>query len=145
MIDVKNYLDDGVNYKAQAILAIIRGYRDEIAEVADNPQNVMVNVGRFENCREQGYVFSLFYNYKFIKHYAVYEHRNSDNICVLINDKYTVNTPNADQMFGNRGKYDVDKTFPYNGIMDAAQFIISEMQNEIRNADYNDETSGKSN
>lgn len=144
-MDVKNYLDDGANYKAQAILAIIRGYRDEIAEVADNPQNVMVNVGRFENCREQGYVFSLFYNYKFIKHYAVYEHRNSDIICVLISDKYTVNTPNADQMFGNRGKYDVDKTFPYNGIMDAAQFIISEMQNEIRNADYNDETSGKSN
>lgn len=145
MIDVKNYLDDGANYKAQAILAIIRGYREEIAEVANNPENVMVNVGRFENCREQGYVFSLWYEYKFIKHYAVYEHRNSDNICVLISDKYTTNTPNADQMFGNRGKYDVDKSFPYNGIIDAADFIISEMQNEIRNADYNNETSGKSN
>lgn len=143
MIDVKNYLDDGANYKAQAILAIIRGYMDEIAEVANHPENVMVNVGRFENCREQGYVFSLFYEYKFIKHYAVYEHRNSDNICVLISDKYTINTPNADQMFGNRGKYDVDKTFPYNGIIDASDFIISEMQNEIRNADYNNETSGK--
>lgn len=145
MIDVKNYLDDGANYKAQAILAIIRGYREEIAEVANNPENVMVNVGRFENCREQGYVFSLWYEYKFIKHYAVYEHRNSDNICVLISDKYTTNTPNPEQMFGNRGKYDVDKSFPYNGIIDAADFIISEMQNEIRNADYNNETSGKSN
>ena len=145
MIDVKNYLNDGANYKAQAILAIIRGYREEIAEVANHPESVMVNVGRFENCREQGYVFSLWYEYKFIKHYAVYEHRNSDNICVLINDQYTANTPNADQMFGNRGKYDVDKTFPYNGIIDAADFIISEMQNDIRNADYNSETSGKSN
>jgi hypothetical protein len=145
MIDVKNYLNDGANYKAQAVLAIIRGYRDEIAEVANHHESVMVNVGRFENCREQGYVFSLWYEYKFIKHYAVYEHRNSDNICVLINDQYTTNTPNADQMFGNRGKYDVDKTFPYNGIIDAADFIISEMQNEIRNVDYNNETSGKSN
>jgi len=93
MIDVKNYLDDGANYKAQAILAIIRGYREEIAEVANHPESVMVNVGRFENCREQGYVFSIWYEYKFIKHYAVYEHRNSDNICVLV--KHAQRRPNV--------------------------------------------------
>lgn len=132
MIDVRDYLNDGANYKAQAILAIIRGYRDEIAEAAETPNEVMVNVGRFENCREQGYVFMLWYKYRFIKNYAVYEHRNSDQICVLISNKQTTNTPNANDMFGERGKYDVDKTFPYNGIIDAADYIIDQMRKEIR-------------
>ena len=138
MIDVRNYLNDGANYKAQAVLAIIRGYRDEIAEAAENPNDVMINVGRFENCREQGYVFMLWYKYRFIKNYAVYEHRNSDAICVLTSDKQTINTPNADDMFGKRGKYDVHKTFPYNGIILAADYLIDQKLDELGKKSYSD-------
>ena len=138
MIDVREYLNDGANYKAQAILAIIRGRRNEITEAAENPNDVMINVGRFENCREQGYVFMLWYKYCFIKNYAVYEHRNSDDICVLISDKQTTNTPNARDMFGERGKWDVDKIFPYNGIVEAADYIINQMGDEISKKRYAD-------
>jgi len=135
MVDVKNYLNDGANYKAQAILAIVRGYREEIADAATEPKDVMINVGRFENCREQGYVFMLWYKWQFIKNYAVYEHRNSDAICVLISDKQTTNTPNANDMFGERGKWDVDKSFPYNGIVEAADYLIGQMKDELMKRD----------
>lgn len=130
-IEVQSYLNDGANYKAQAILAIVRGYIDYIQERGTDHKDVKIYVGRFENCREQGYVFSLFYNYHFIKHYAVYEHRNSDSICVLFSRTNTINTPNADQMFGERGKYDVDKFFHYNQIVEAADFVIEDMRNEL--------------
>lgn len=130
-IGIENYLNDGANYKAQAILAILRGNIGYIKEGATNSNDVQIFVGRFENCREQGYVFSLYYNWHFIKHYAVYEHRNSDKICVLFSRAMTINTPNANQMFGERGKYDVDKSFNYNEIVEAADFIEEDMRNEL--------------
>lgn len=130
-MELQNYLNDGANYKAQAILAILRGEIEYIKDVATDHKKVMIKVGRFENCREQGYVFSLFYDYHFIKHYAVYEHRNSDEICVLISNTETTNTPNASQMFGDRGRYDVDKYFHYNEIVEAADYIEECMRNGL--------------
>ena len=130
-IGIESYLNDGANYKAQAILAIVRGNVGYIQEGGTNHKDVQVYVGRFENCREQGYVFSLYYKYNFIKHYAVYEHRNSDEICVLFSRAITINTPNANQMFGERGKYDVDKFFHHDQIVEAANFVIEDMRNEL--------------
>ena len=130
-MELQDYLNDGANYKAQAILAILRGEIEYIKEVATDHNKVMIKVGRFENCREQGYVFSLFYNYHLLNHYAVYEHRNSDEICVLISNVETINTPNASQMFGDRGKYDVDKFFHYNEIVEAADYIEKCMRDNI--------------
>ena len=130
-VSIESYMNDGANYKAQAILALLRGNFEYIKEGGVNHNDVDIQVGRFENCREQGYVFSLYYNYHFIKHYAVYEHRNSDRICVLFSRTETINTPNADQMFGERGKYDVDKFFNYNEIVEAADFIEEDMRNEL--------------
>jgi len=133
-IELQNYLQDGANYKARAIMCILQGRINEIkdADGLGRSNDVMVHVGRFENCREQGYVFSLYCELKFIKHYAVYEHRNSDNICVLVSDKFTINTPDADAMFGDRGKNDVDAQFRYNEIMEASNYIVYAMIKEIQ-------------
>ena len=133
-IELQNYLQDGANYKARAIMCILHGRINEIkdADGLGRSNDVMVHVGRFENCREQGYVFSLYCELKFIKHYAVYEHRNSDNICVLVSDKFTINTPDADAMFGDRGKNDVDAQFRYNEIMEASNYIVYAMIKEIQ-------------
>lgn len=131
-------MDDGANWKAQAILAIIRGrLYDVIDSTFDkdyyDKYHANVNVGRYENCREQGYVFTLSYDGKQIKHYAVYEHSNSDQICILCQTGVSMNTPNADFMFGpNRGKYDVDKSFSYNQVMEAADWIINDMKDIIK-------------
>lgn len=134
MINIKNYLEDGANYKAQAILAILRGMVD--SEVfydltGEQQRGAEVHVGRFENCREQGYVFTLYYNWSQIRNYAVYEHRNSDQICVLESDAITINTPSIDAMFGDRGKYDVDHFFNYDEIYPAAMYIMEDMHRRV--------------
>lgn len=133
--ELENYLQDGANYKARAIMCILQGRINEIkdADGLGHSKDVMIYIGRFENCREQGYVFTLFCEYKFIKNYAVYEHRNSDNICVLVNDRFTINTPDADAMFGDRGKYDVDARFQYDEIMEASNYIVDAMIKDIQN------------
>lgn len=133
-IELENYLQDGANYKARAIMCILQGRINEIkdADGLGHSKDVMIHIGRFENCREQGYVFTLFCECKFIKNYAVYEHRNSDNICVLVNDSFTMNTPNANTMFGDRGKYDVDAMFQYDEIMEASNYIVDAMIKDIQ-------------
>lgn len=136
-MNIDSYLNDGANYNAQAILAIIRGLYLEVTGETYDPEthvyNAQIHVGRYENGREQGYVFTLMYKWGQIKHYAVYEHRNSDNICILCQSGFAgTNTPNADFMFGpDRGKYDVDKTFSSDEAYQAAKWILQDMKNEI--------------
>jgi len=133
-IELQNYLQDGANYKARAIMCILQGRINEIKDAVGvaHYKDVMIQIGRFENCREQGYAFTLFCEYRFVKNYAVYEHRSSDAICVLASNKYTINTPDADAMFGDRGKYDVDATFSYNKIMEASDYIVDAMRKDIQ-------------
>ncbi len=133
-IELQDYLQDGANYKARAIMCILQGRINEIkgADGLGHSKDVMIHVGRFENCREQGYVFTLFCECIFIKNYAVYEHRNSDKICVLVNKKFTMDTPDGYDMFGNRGKYDVDAMFRYDEIMEASNYIVDAMIKDIQ-------------
>ena len=149
MIDVTKYLDDGANWQAQAVLAYIRcntstavgeTFRAETMDYA-----VKINVGRYENCREQGYVFSIDFigeekgtkeRKHYQRNYAVYEHRNSDSIIVLISNATTINTPNIDAMWADKGenpsKYDYDKSFDNGNIIDCAKYILSDMKDFIK-------------
>lgn len=138
MTEIEHYLNDGANWQAQAVLAAVRGnIYDLLSDTYDNDYyyryHAKVEVGRYENCREQGYVFTLYYDDRQVKHYAVYEHRNSDQICILCQTGISMNTPNASFMFGpDRGKYDVDKSFSSGQIMEAANWIIDDMKESIR-------------
>ena len=133
-IEIENYMQDGANYKARAIMCLIQGRINEVKECMKGiNKDVDVHIGRFENCREQGYVLSLFYRSQFIRNYAFYEHRNSDQMCLLMSDTFTINTPRADAMFGDRGKYDVDKFFESDDIVKAADYIIEQMITNLRN------------
>lgn len=151
MVDIKSYLQDGANYQAQAVLALMR-YRDNV--VRDYAENIAKNlsgkayeifkqtvsqthieVGRFENCREQGYVFTLYIGYNQDKHYAVYEHRNSDELIVLCPLKHTIclNTPTIKQMWtdDNRSKYDYNKKFDLEDVVACADYICEDMKKQI--------------
>lgn len=138
MTEIEHYLNDGANWQAQAVLAAVRGnIYNLLSDTYDTDYyyryHAKVEVGRYENCREQGYVFTLYYDDRQVKHYAVYEHRNSDKLCVLCQTGIAMNTPNADFMFGpDRGKYDVDKSFSKCQIMEAANWIIDDMKEFIR-------------
>lgn len=134
---IQHYLNDGANWQSQAVLAYVRSQifriedKLEFGEAKDIFSWYNTRVGRFENCREQGYVFSLQVGFEYERHYAVYEHRNVDDICVLIADGLSMNTPSVDFMWKDKGenpsKYDFDKSFKYGQIIECGKFIIEDM------------------
>ena len=151
MVEIKSYLQDGANYQAQAVLAlmryrdvVVRGYAEDIAKnlsgkayenFKETANQTHIEVGRFENCREQGYAFTLYIGYNQDKHYAVYEHRNSDNLIVLCPLKKTIclNTPTIGQMWTdeNRGKNDYNKRFSPEDVVACADYICEDMKKQI--------------
>lgn len=130
MIGIESYMNDGANWQAQSVLAYIRSRWVFLKYASDKP--VSINVGRFENCREQGYVFTLYVDGRQAKHYAVYEHRNSDNLIVLKQDGFTINTPSVEFMFGERNKWGYDQSFKYGEIIPCGDWIMNDMKEIIK-------------
>ena len=131
MMNIRHYMHDGANWQAQAVLAYMRGHIFQVEDEVKKKDNWgMSYVGRYENCREQGYVFSIKVGLE-QRHYAVYEHRNSDEICVLISDGVCMDTPNVEFMWKDRGenatKYDYNMGFRYGEIMECGEWIIDDM------------------
>jgi hypothetical protein len=133
MINIESYMNDGANWQAQAVLAFIRANKESAVDDTWNDEfheyDASVNVGRYENCREQGYVFSVLYKGK-QRNYCVYEHRNSDELCVIVFDALTLNTPKAETVFnamdGNKNCY--TKAFHCGQIMECGIYIIEDMK-----------------
>lgn len=134
MIDIKNYIDDGAHWQAQAVLAYIRYYSSIVTDIKkDNGIKVEIKVGRYENCREQGYIFTLYYGWKPIMNYCVYQHRNNDQLCVLkFKTECNINTPTLEDVWKDKkDKYDVDKFFEFGEIVPCGDFIMKDMENYI--------------
>lgn len=119
MIDIDYYLNDGANWQAMAVLACLRNHKDL-------NKDYKIEVGRLENHREQGYVFTLLFNnhkhYRQIVHYAVYEHRNSDQIVVKRFHGSFLNTPTIDQI-PYKDKYDVTEWFSWGEITKVVEWL----------------------
>lgn len=136
-MEIKNYLDDGANWQAQCVLAYIRAYSSNIVNKTWDDEHkryvATVEVGRFENGREQGYVFSV----RYLTHqmnYAIYEHRNSDNICIVKFENFTINTPDLDMVIEAMGdnKNNYTKAFTCGQIEECGEWIIKDGQEFIR-------------
>ena len=137
MANINEYLNDGANWQAQAVLAYMKGNIIRVEDFVkyenkDKNLSYRARVGRYENCREQGYVFSIQVGFRNERHYAVYEHRNSETLCVLISNGLCMNTPNVDFMWKDRGgenasKYDYNKGFSCGEIMECGEWIINDM------------------
>lgn len=130
MLNIKNYMRDGANYQAKCVLAILQ-HDDSLIEESWNNEisryDANVEVGRWENCREQGYVVSM-KNSKFDQiNIAFFEHRNSDSISVVVWNQNTINTPNIDSMDTKgtvyKDKWDTTKDFVCEDFAAAAEFI----------------------
>lgn len=135
-MDIKTYFDDGANWQAQAVLAYVRAYSSWALDGTwdDEAKKYMatLDVGRFENCREQGYIFSVRYKTSQMN-YVVYEHRNSDQICVVRFVGNTINTPTSEMVFENmKDKYDVTNKFGYGGIVECGEWLVGNMNNFVR-------------
>lgn len=110
---IHDYMNDGANYQAQAVLAFLRPLSNIESSWSDELHRYTANVeiARWENCREQGYVVSLkTQDYSRQLNIAFFEHRNSDSICAVKWEQVTLNSPTIDTaVFGNiyKDKYDV--------------------------------------
>lgn len=126
MIKIENYMNDGANWQAVSVLAYLRSH----VYVEDINEYATLSVGRFENGREQGYVFILRKNSDCLqRNYIVYEHRNSDDICIKSFDMWTLNTPTLEECLKHfRDKWDIDKEFECGHVIEAAQYIEDDIK-----------------
>lgn len=128
MINIKYYMEDGANWQAQCVLAYLRSNGNSIVEnLTWNKEQRRaegeLRVGRCENCREQGYIFTLIYKNKQLVHFWVYEHRNSDTLCVIEFDGSFINTPTIDNI-PMKDKYDTTKDFACGDVVKCGEWIV---------------------
>lgn len=129
MIDV-NF---GINHQAMAVMQYMRMFsgiesswsKENKAYMAD------VEVAPWYNGRERGVVFSLKdRSYRRQLNIAVFEHRNSDQICAVMFEAYTFNPPTlADVPAGvYESKGDVSKSFGFGRAADMAQWVYDQLE-----------------
>ena len=132
MNKLKNWLYDGANYQAKGVLCYMQCY-DGIEESWNKEHrsyDAMIKLGRWENCREQGYVVSLL-NEKHIQlNIAWFEHRNSDAICAIkwfqnsINS-LTIDTAEFEGVY--KDKWDVSFKVNYGEVVKMADWIWDQL------------------
>jgi len=133
MINLNEYMQDGAGAQARAVLAYLQSYGGSIEESWNldlKDYMCKIIVGRWENCREQGYCFSLRVGNK-QQNIVVFEHRNGDGICMVVWEQYTINTPTIDNATFEgtnyrHDKYAVSKRFGYGEASEAAEWISGE-------------------
>lgn len=135
MIDIGYYMTDGANWQAQCVLAYLRSMgKSEVEYLTWNKETSRAKgelcVGRCENCREQGYIFTLTYSAKQLVHFWVYEHRNSDNLCVVEFEGGFINTPTINDI-PMKDKYDITKDFPCGDIVSCGEWIVERIKEYI--------------
>lgn len=130
MTTLQNYMNDGANYQARAVLGFISNFELDVEE-GQREYLATIKVARWENCREQGYVLSLLNeDYKQLN-IAFFEHRNSDEICAIKWIQNTINTPTIDTAeFGDvyKDKYDVSYSVRWGEIKKMGDWICDELQ-----------------
>lgn len=129
---IENFFQDGANYQAQIVAILVRTNRDNILDASYDKNfhdyQATLNIGRLENCREQGYVFYVRCGIDQLS-IAVYEHRNTDSLCVLEKEMFTINTPTLDDMWmGKKDKYDYDKDFKVGQWQECANWIVQRLK-----------------
>jgi len=112
MPTINNYMDDGAYSQAKAVLGAISDFYIE-ESYADGDYQANPEVARWENCREQGYVISMRSpDHRKQINIAFFEHRNSDNICAILWEQTTTNSPTIDTAkFGDIYKDKWDTSF----------------------------------
>lgn len=136
MVFIEYYMNDGANWQAQGVLAYLRSMKEFGIEKTWNEKyhcyDAKINVGRYENCREQGYIFSVNYLHQ-QRNYCVYEHRNSDILCVVVFDGVTIDTPPKEMVHDamNDNKWNYTKSFDYGQIVECGDYVLNDMKDFI--------------
>lgn len=132
MSKLENYLQDGANYQARATLMFLQ--RNANIEESWNAEykiyEAEIKVGRWENCREQGYVVSLRNKKREQLNIAFFEHRNSDSICAIKWQQESLNTLTINNAkFGDvyKDKYDTSYSVECGKAYEMSEWIIGQL------------------
>lgn len=134
MVELVNYLDDGANWQAKAVLAYLQGHATTPVESSFNNRcgeyDAKLYVFRYDNGREHGYTISVVYNYSKQIHFSFFEGRNSDNIIVIHSNEYSgLEVPTGEFMNKNyKSKFDYDKSFYCCQFKECGKYIIDEIK-----------------
>jgi len=133
MIKIGNYLQDGADAQSQAVLAMLKQNPD--IEDSWNSENkyyeAIINLGRWSNCREQGYIVSLRNSNHKKLNIAFFEHRNSDSIVAIkwvqcSMNMITIETAKFPEgVYGD--KWELEYSVGYGEIVKMAEWIKSEL------------------
>lgn len=138
---LENYLCDGANWQAVGVMAYLRSHaledvlNDYLKKWRDKLGDWYITIGRYENCREQGYIVSfnnVLLGEQF--NYCFYEHRNTDYLCVVRFKGVSINTPTLDKVLEvMRDKYDYTTSFMCGNIMECGEWIINDVCIQFNN------------
>ena len=133
MQNLNQYLKDGADFQARAVLAYL-SYSDGIEESWNDGQSryeAMPYVSRWENCREQGYIVSLrSKDFRRQLNIIFFEHRNSDAICAVKWEQGSINSLTIETAkFGNiyKDKYDVSFSVGYGEVVKMADWVWEQL------------------
>lgn len=136
MTNLKNYFNDGANENVQAVLCMLKYQMGDGIESSWDDKykrySADVNVARWENCREQGYIVSLRNRKTKQLNIAFFEHRNSDKLCAVKWEQSSINSLTIETAeFGDvyKDKHDVSISFSYNKGYELAEWIKNELVN----------------
>lgn len=132
MTNLENYLQDGANYQARATLMYLQRFCniEESWNDTYKTYDAQIKVSRWENCREQGYIVSLFNKKREQMNIAFFEHRNYDGICAI---KWIQNSINSltiyNAKFGDiyKDKYDLSYSVDHGKAKEMADWIMRQL------------------
>lgn len=132
MTSLNQYLQDGANHQARAVLCYLQGFSvEESWNKEFSRYEAEPNVSRWENCREQGYVITMRAKNGKCVNIAFFEHRNSDEICAIKWTQSLINAPTIDTAeYGGavyKDKWDVSKSVKPGQIDEMSQWISDEL------------------
>ena len=125
----------GLNNQALAVLYFMARMSPDFADYKDGDYQVILETRTWYNGRERGFTLNMSpdYNSEWI-HLAVFEHRNSDEICVLnwtTKDNYwngATADNSLDEAYHGGTKFDVAATFKYGEIGEVANYLYEELE-----------------
>lgn len=135
MEHLARYMKDGACAQARAVLAFLQDH--EGIESSWNAErrwyDAEVKVARWENCREQGYIVSVYHMPSHRQlNIAFFEHRNSDCICALRWEQWSINTITIEHAKFENGyrddKYNVDHQTKFGEVAQMAEWIHDEFE-----------------
>ena len=135
---ITNYINDGANHQAQAVLAFLQGLggleEESWCNIRKKTLAIPAKVARWGNCREQGYiVYLLSKDYSRQINIAFFEHRNSDSICAILWEQKELNSITIDtaDFKGTvyKDKWDVSFSVDYGEVFKMAEWIEAQLVN----------------